>query len=370
MSKILFIGNTAWSMYNFRRVVFSRLISIGYSITIISPEDFVFQEKLRELGCNCLSLNISAKGINPLNDIKLASRIRVIIHKVKPDFCFFYTIKPNIYGSIVVGAMHIPHIAVTTGLGYIFLNTNIISFIAKRLYKFAFKNPLEVWFLNEDDKDSFLQANLLKERKAFVLKGEGVDLNHFSYSMERNTTVSFILIGRMLWDKGVKEYVEAAKELKRIYPNVKFKLLGFIGIDNPSAISKIQIEMWIKEGIVEYLGTTDDVRPFIEESSCVVLPSFYREGVPLSLLEGAAMGKPLIATNAIGCKETINDGITGFLCKPKDSKDLALAMKKIILMSHEERVFMGMAGRKKMENEFDVNLVVKQYLRTLNKYLT
>jgi glycosyltransferase involved in cell wall biosynthesis len=232
------------------------------------------------------------------------------------------------------------------------------------------KDHWKFGFLIEDNKTHFLQSNLVKQNKTFVLKGEGIDLTHFFYSIERDTTVSFILIARILWDKGIGEYVEAARGIKRTYPNVRFKLLGFIGVDNPSAISKEQIELWANDGFVEYLGATDNVRPFIENSSCIVLPSYYGEGIPVCLLEGAAMGRPLITTNSVGCKETVDDGISGFLCKPRDAKDLALAMEKIILMSSKERITMGMAGRKKMENEFDINLVVKQYLRTLNKYLT
>jgi ABC-type uncharacterized transport system fused permease/ATPase subunit len=145
---LLFIGNTAWGMYNFRRIVFSQLIYLGYSVIIVSPKDSFYQKKLQDLGCSCISLNMKAKGVNPFCDIKLMISLKIILQKTNPDFCFFYTIKPNIYGSIVAGAMHIPHIAITTGLGYIFLNTNILSFIAKKLYKFAFKRPLEIWFLN------------------------------------------------------------------------------------------------------------------------------------------------------------------------------------------------------------------------------
>jgi glycosyltransferase involved in cell wall biosynthesis len=172
-------------------------------------------------------------------------------------------------------------------------------------------------------------------------------------------------MARMLWDKGVGVFVDAARELKKEFPDVQFNLLGFIGVDNPSAISEKQINVWVEEGVVSYLGVTDDVRPFIANTSCVVLPS-YREGIPFSLLEGAAMAKPLISTDSVGCKETIDDKITGFLCEIKNVQSLQMAMQKIILMSKDDRHKMGLAGRKKIENEFDVKNTIKKYYQAIN----
>lgn len=363
--KYIFAGNTAWGMYNFRKPILQFLVNREDEVVVITPKDNTYQNQLTSIGCKCYTINIEAKGSNPIKDLKTMWQIRNILKKEKPDCCFFYTIKPNIYGSLAAASLSIPYIPITTGLGYIFLIDNWVSKIAKFLYRLAFRKAKQVWFLNQDDVDAFKRENLIEENKISILKGEGIDVNRFEVH-HNNKEISFLLIARMLWDKGVGEFVEAARMLKSKYPNVKFKLLGFLGVDNPSAISKEQMDKWIEEGIIEYLGTTKDVRPFIYDATCIVLPS-YREGISFSLMEGAAAAKPLIATNAIGCKDVIDDGITGFLCKIKDSKDLADKMEKMTLMLEKDRIRMGLRGREKMKNEFDIKMVIEKYIKTLDK---
>jgi glycosyltransferase involved in cell wall biosynthesis len=266
---------------------------------------------------------------------------------------------------MAAASLNIPYIPITTGLGYVFLVNNFISRIAKILYKIAFRRAKQVWFLNQDDVNAFKKEKLIDENKISILKGEGIDVNQFEVH-HTNKEISFLLVARMLWDKGVGEYVEAAKILKAKYPNTKFKLLGFLGVDNPSAISKEQMEEWIKEGNIEYLGTTNNVKPFLYDASCIVLPS-YREGISFSLLEGAASGKPLVTTNAIGCKDIVDNEVTGYLCQLKDPIDLAKQMEKIILMPEGERIKMGLKGREKIEKEFGLNLVINKYVEILNR---
>lgn len=364
--KLLFIGNTTWSMYNFRRFVFQHFIQQGHEVIILAPEDRTYQQLLADIGCKYYMLELEGKGHNPVKDIKTIFQIRAILKSEKPDCCFFYTIKPNIYGSFAATSLHIPYIPITTGLGYTFLTSNWIGKIAKILYKIAFKKASQVWFLNEDDAKAFISNKLIGKEKIHILKGEGINVHNFEIHNE-SEDLSFLLVARMLWDKGVGEFVEAATLLKRHYPNVKFQLLGFLGVDNPSAISKEQMEEWIKEGNIEYLGETKDVRPFLYKSSCIVLPS-YREGIPFSLMEGAAAGKPLIATNTTGCKDVIDNGITGLLCELKNAKSLAEAMEKIIKMPKEERLKMGMKGREKMQKEFDISNIIEQYNQAIKKY--
>lgn len=363
--KLLFIGNTTWSMYNFRRPIFQHFIEKGYDVVVVSPGDSVYQSLLQDLGCRCYDINIEAKGNNPVKDMSTLWQIRKILKKERPNCCFFYTIKPNIYGSMAASSLHIPYIPITTGLGYVFLTNNWVSRIAKSLYWVAFRNAEQVWFLNEDDVLSFKKERLVAENKISMLRGEGIDVSRFEIHNESNR-LSFLLVARMLWDKGVGEFVEAARILKNKYPYVVFNLLGFLGVDNPSAVSKDQMNAWVHEGIVNYLGVTKDVRPYIYDSSCVVLPS-YREGIPFSLMEGASAGKPLIATNAVGCKEVVDDGVTGYLCKTKDAEDLARCMEKMILMSKEERIQMGLKGRKKMECEFGIDRVVDKYVDIIDR---
>ena len=366
--KILFVGNTAWSMFNFRRNLFKRLLDLEYDVWVVAPYDKGYFDQLENLGCVCSSINLSAKGTNPIKDFLLYRSLVKIIKNISPDFCVFYTIKPNIYGSLAATKLKIPCIPVTTGLGYTFLKDNLVSKIAKLLYRIAFKKVVQVWFLNNDDKQSFVDAQLIQDKKTLVLKGEGLDVENFELKPFPQN-LSFLLMARMLKDKGVCEFVEAAKRLKGRYPFVSFNLLGFLGVDNPSAITSSQMREWCNTGVVSYLGSTSDVRPYIQDASCVVLPSYYREGIPFSLLEGAAMGRPLIATDVTGCKEVVDDGVNGFLCLPKNVDSLVSAMEKVIQMSPERRIEMGLAGRRKVEQEFNISFVVDEYINVLNKYL-
>lgn len=367
MKHILLAGNTAWSMYNFRAGLIRELINAGYVVTVVAPADDNFEKRIEQLGAKFVDITIEAKGTNPIADLKLTMRFWTVFKELKPDFIFFYTIKPNIYGSFAARVRKIPHIAITTGLGYTFLSNNIVAKIARSLYLLAFKGTKEVWFLNKDDYESFLSFKLIPKNKGSILRGEGINLQRFNASSVQPEKVTFLLMARMLWDKGVGEFVEASRVLKRKYPTSKFNLLGFIGVDNPSAISERQMTNWMKEGIVEYLGSTNDVVPYLKAASCIVLPS-YREGVPITLLEAAAMCKPLVTTDSVGCRDTIDDGVTGYLCSVKNVQSLVEAMEKIILMTPAQRQAMGEAGREKMKREFDEKLVVAHYLDVLSKY--
>lgn len=362
------MANTAWSVFNFRYGLLKRLLSDGYHISVVAPND-KFSGKLKDMGCDVIDLPMSAKGVNPFEDINLVRLLYRYYRRLKPDFIIHYTIKPNIYGSLAARMASIPSLAITTGLGYTFVNDNFIAKIARQLYKMAFRYPREVWFLNEDDRQAFLAYSLVSENKAKLLHGEGVDVSHFSpiSASSSNNHTTFLLIARMLWDKGIGEYIEAARVIKSKYPKTHFQLLGACDVPNPSLISREQISIWESEGIVEYLGTTDDVRTVIANVDCVVLPS-YREGIPRTMLEAAAMAKPLIVSDAPGCKDVVIHGKTGFLCKVKNSYSLAAVMELIINQSTQERVDMGMAGRNLVLHKFDERVVIEKYIDMLSKY--
>ena len=366
--KLAFVANTAWSMFNFRHGLLSRLIYDGYQLTIIAPRD-EFSDKLQKMGCAVVDLPMEAKGTNPLQELKLIYTLYRIYQQITPDFIIHYTIKPNVYGSFAAKIAGIPSLAITTGLGYTFVNDNFIAKIARQLYKMAFRYPKEVWFLNEDDRQAFLEYSLVRENIAKLLHGEGVNVSHFSPipSASDNNSTTFLLVARMLWDKGIGEYIEAARVIKSKYPKTHFQLLGACDVLNPSLISREQISIWESEGIVEYLGTTDDVRTVIANVDCVVLPS-YREGIPRTMLEAAAMAKPLIVSDAPGCKDVVINGKTGFLCKVKNRDSLAAAMELIINQSTQERVDMGVAGRNLVLQKFDEQVVIKKYIDMLSRY--
>ena len=366
MSKhIVFSGNNAWGMWNFRSILIKHFVDKGFRVTVTAPCDEMYFKKFEDIGCDTYDMPIDAKGINPLADLCLILNYKKMFKKLNPDLSITYTIKPNIYASIAAESLGIKYLPITTGLGYTFLAEGIVSRIARILYKYAFRKAEQVWFLNKDDIISFKEAKLVADEKIVQLYGEGVDTRHFSMSPLPTDELIFLLIGRMLKDKGVVEYVDAARMLKKQYSNVRFQLLGAVWPDNPAAITEEEIRTWEREGIVEYLGRTSDVRIYIEKAMCVVLPS-YREGVPCTLMEAASMARPLVATDVPGCHEVVVDGYNGFLCEAKKSEDLAAKMEKVILMSQEERVKMGANGRQLMIDKFDIKHVIAQYETTFN----
>ncbi|HGE6089877.1 TPA: glycosyltransferase family 4 protein [Vibrio cholerae] len=367
-NKLVLVANTAWSVFNFRHSLIKELLSSGVELYVIAPED-KFSAKLVDMGCQVLDLPMQAKGVNPIADLGLMLRLLRHYREIKPDFIIHYTIKPNIYGSLAAKLAGIPSLAITTGLGYTFVNQNVVSQVARQLYKFAFRYPKEVWFLNEDDRRAFLEHHLIEPDKAVLLHGEGVNLNHFvpTDKPQPDENIRFLLIARMLRDKGVCEFVEAARQIRQRYPNAIFQLLGDCGVPNPSVIGREEIALWEKEGIVEYLGTTDDVRPIIAQADCLVLPS-YREGIPRTMIESAAMAKPLIVSDAPGCRDVVLDGQTGYLCEVKNAKALAQRCEQFLTLSDSEKQAMGKAGRSFMEAKFDEKWVIKQYVATLKKY--
>ena len=236
------------------------------------------------------------------------------------------------------------------------------------LYKFSFQFSKKVFFINNDDKNEFISNNLVNEKKIIVIPGEGIDTEFFKFqNNDSNKNIfKFLLIARMLLDKGVVEYVEAAKILKNKYQNVEFGLLGYLDVANPKAITKEQMSIWENEQNIKYYGSTDDVKSFLIKSDCIVLPS-YREGISMTLMEAASMKKVLIATNVTGCRDLIDDTKNGFLCEVKNTQDLAYKMEMMLKLTEDERKAMGETGRSKMVNEFDEGIVVGKYLEALKQ---
>jgi glycosyltransferase involved in cell wall biosynthesis len=349
-------------MIKFRLGVMKALVKAGYDVIVIAPRD-KHSDIFSELGCHYIELKMDNKGSNIFNDLKLIYKLQKIYKRLKPDLIFHYTIKPNIYGTLAAKIAKKESIAVVTGLGYTFIHDNITAKIAKFLYKISLKYAKKVWFINVEDKNKFLLAELVEEEKMDFLPSEGINVEEFTpMKVARKENVfRFVLIARLLWDKGVGEYVKAAKELQKRYANLEFQLVGFIDAQNPKAITQRQVEDWVEKGYVNYLGPTDDVKPFLAEADCVVLPS-YREGVSMILMEAAAMQKPIIATNVPGCRDLVNNNVSGYLCRVQDYHDLMVKMEKMIHLSEKERHRMGKEARKFMVEEFNEKLVIKKYL--------
>jgi glycosyltransferase involved in cell wall biosynthesis len=369
--RITLVCNTAWAIYTYRQGLIRELASLGVEVIVLAPRDRTF-ELLTAMGCRCIELPVASKGTNPRDDLRTLWALFRHYRSIRPDIVFHYTIKPNIYGSIAAKLAGVNSVAVTTGLGYVFIQHSRAAQVAKMLYRFAFRFPREVWFLNRDDKSAFLDQNLLVHpERARLLHGEGIDLEQFVVTpLPDADHFNFVLIGRLLWDKGVGEYVEAARRLRKRYPQARFQLLGPVGVDNPSAITRAEVAAWEQEGVIEYLGEAHDVRPFIAAANCVVLPS-YREGVPRTLMEASAMGRPIVATDVPGCREVVAHGINGLLCEVRNANSLADRLAQMLDMDGEERRAMGERGRHKVMAEFDEQVVINQYkdlIRNLTGY--
>jgi len=363
--KIVIVSNTSWSIFNFRFQLAKDLKYFGYDVILIAPHDKYSHRLSSEFEYH--NINMNNKGTNPKEDIKTTIEFYKLYKGIKPDVVLHYTIKPNIYGTIACNILGIKTINNIAGLGTLFVNQNFVTQIAKCLYKYSQKKAGKIFFQNKDDFHMFTDENLVDITKCDILPGSGVDTNKFvpGKYIKKDDTFKFLLIGRMLWDKGIGEYVAASKIIKEKYQNVEFQLLGFLDVINNSAISNIQMQEWIGAGLVNYLGVSDNVSNEIEKADCIVLPSFYREGTPRTLLESASMAKPIITTNNVGCKDVVDDGINGYLCEIKNVKDLVEKMEMIINLSEEERNKMGQAGREKMINEFDEKIVINKYLETI-----
>lgn len=362
--KIFFTANVLWDIYIFRYGVIKALIDDGHEVVAIAPKDSRI-DFLKELGIKHIPIELSLRGVNPIKDFKLFLQLKKIYTKEKPDIVFHYTIKPNIYGTLAAKCAKVQSVAVLTGLGYSFVEGGVISKIAKILYKISLKYSKEVWVLNTDDKKRLIDENIVDEKKIFILPGEGVDTKKFTpISREQNKELIFLMVARAFYDKGVREYVEAAKIIKEKKYKVKFWFLGALGGSAANGIDEAKMSEYEKSDILEYLGHRKDVENVINSSDCVILPS-YREGISKVLMEAASMEKPIIATDVTGCKEIVENNRNGYLVNVKDPIDLSEKIEKFINLSNEERYEMGKSGRRKILNEFDEKIIIEIYRRKL-----
>lgn len=366
--RLLLTANTAWNILHFRRGLVQALREDGHQVTVLAPQDGT-EHELQEMGCRFRTLTMNSKGLNPLEDMRLVGRFRRFMAGMQPDAALSFTIKNNIYGALAAKRQGIPFIPNVTGLGTAFLSGGPLQTVAEQLYTRAFRQLPVVFFQNRDDRSLFLDRGLVTPSQARLLPGSGIDLDHFRAAEPpppRGSAPCFLMIGRLLRDKGVFEYVEAARQVKQRWPEARFRLLGAVGAANRTAIDRETVEAWHREGIVEYLGTADDVRPLIAEADCVVLPS-YREGAPRTLIEAAAMARPVIATDVPGCRAVVDDKVTGLLCAPRSAECLSQALLEFLDLPAARRVAMGQAGRRKMEQEFDQDLVIEAYRSALTQ---
>ncbi len=362
--RIVLSANSDWNIANFRLGLIRALRGAGYEPVVIAPQDPAADARMRELGVERFSVRIERSGANPFSDLQLFAHYRRLLKQLRPAAYLGFTIKPNIYGSLAAVSLGISAIPNVSGLGTAFIREGPLQQIVTRLYRMAFRRVPVVFFQNEEDRQLFLDRRIVRREQARVLPGSGVDLERFGPAPQSANPAIFLLIGRLLGDKGVREFVEAARLLGPELPNARFQLLGPIDEGNRTAISRSELDSWVTEGAIEYLGITDDVRPFIAAATAVVLPS-YREGLPRSLLEAAAMARPLVATDVPGCRDVVCDGVNGFLCTLGDPASLAGAMRKLAELQPEQRLAMGEAAQRGVRQRFSEEFVVHAYLEVL-----
>ena len=362
--KILFVSNTSSSMIKFRFGIIKKLISLGYDVFVIAPFD-QYSKEIKDIGCKYFDIKMGASGTNPFYDLLFFIKLLILYFKISPDLIFHYSIKPNIFGSISAKILNIKSISIIAGLGYVFLNDNFLTKVTRKLYKFSLQFATKVLFINKDDLEECINLCIINRDKTYLINGEGINTSFF-YPMTNTSEkeyFTFLMIARLLKDKGIYEYVEAAKIIMARYKQARFELLGPIYVQNPACISVDEIQKLHNDGVVFYYGEALDVRRYI----AIVLPS-YREGVSMTLMEAASMGKPIIATNVPGCKEVVEDGINGFTCEVQNPNDLARKMEIMINLSYEARSQMGKNGRIKMINEFDEAIIINEYLKIIKNF--
>lgn len=363
--RILVSVNAAWNVWNFRRPLVEALLAAGHEVTILAPTDDTVP-RLQDLGCRVRHLEMSVKGLNPVPNYALLRRFTRLFAELRPDVILSFTIKNNIFGALAAKSAGIPFVPNVTGLGTAFLSGGMLRRVAVALYRTAFRHLPVIFFQNADDRALFLELGLVSEKQTRLLPGSGIDLARFApapYPAEGTAPV-FLMIGRLLRDKGALEYVEAARRVTSERPEAHFQILGATEASNRTAIGRATVQGWEEDGVIEYLGTLEDVRPAIAAAHCVVLPS-YREGAPRTLIEAAAMARPVIATDVPGCRAVLDEGRTGFFCEVRSGESLAAACEKLLALPHAQRATMGQAGRAKMEAEFGQEIVVKAYRAAL-----
>lgn len=355
--RVLILSNHFITLYNFRKELIKKLIEEGHEVFIsvpMSSENNFFSN----LGCKIIETPVDRRGINPIKDLNLIVNYIKIMKRIQPDIIFSYTIKPNIYGSIASNITKYKQVSNITGTGATFLNRNFVSGVAKMLYKISLKRSHKVFFQNTGDKDYFVENDMVKENYS-MLPGSGVNLEQYKLNeLPLDNQVNFIFIGRVMELKGIDQYLESAKQIKEIFPNTNFYIAGFIEEDRYKAI----IDEYHSKGIVDYIGFQKDISSWIQRCHCTILPSYGGEGVPNVLLESAAMGRACIASKISGSQDVIDEGETGFLFEPGNTKELTKKIKKFIELDYKGKKKMGQAGRKKVEREFDRQLVIDAYL--------
>ena len=362
---VVLTSNTSWYLYNFRRSTILSLIEFGCRVICLAPLDDFSHRLEKELGADHVALPLEGKSTQVSTEFRSFSFLWKSMRRLKPDFVFNFTVKMNVYGGLVCAFLDIPFANNVSGLGTAFIHDSWLFRRVRQLYGLVNRRAEHLFFQNEEDLSVFRDAGMLGATPYTILPGSGVNLEYFAPSrLPAGATVTFLMIARLLGDKGVREYASSASMLRKQGVNARCLLLGELGVSNRTAITKQEVDIWQVEGFLDYLGETEDVRPYIRQADALVLPS-YREGMPRTVLEAAAMGRPAIVTDVAGCRHAIEPGVTGWLCEARNSESLAAQMRRFVEMEPAHRQAAGDAARQRMEAYFSEDVVVQAYLDCL-----
>ena len=367
--KIAIVANSGWYVYNFRRNLMRTLRAAGHEIFVLAGED-AYVDRLRAEGWDVMAMPFTGAGTNPLEEVKTVAALRSAAKRVRFDAMLSYTPKGNIYTAIATFGLPARLVPNVSGLGRAFVDNGALARLARLLYRFGMRRANCVFFQNSDDQSHFETVGIVRPAQSRLLPGSGVDLDHFKQIALPSTAGSaprFLMVARLLREKGVREFVDASLLVRAVYPDCKFALLGPPDATSGRGVPREHIDEWVERGLIDYLGVTDDVRQHVAASDCIVLPSYYREGVPRSLLEGAAMGRPLVTTDAPGCRDCVDVNVNGYLVPVRDTHALGQALIRIAGMSDAQRQAMGAASRSKVEREFSEQRVMSAYMDVIGQ---
>lgn len=376
MNKLLITANTSWFVYNFFRHTLADLAAAGYQITVVAPADD-YADKLVAAGFSFQALPISRDGGNVVNELISLRALAAIVRRCQPACILNFTPKLNIYGTTVAKRYGIPCINTVSGMGSLFSERGLKSFVGRRMVRLTHPRADHIVFQNQADQHAYVTGGYVREGSYSLVSGIGLNLAAFPYQAPSDPDcIKFVLVARLLKSKGIYEYIKAAEAVieraqqagrASVWPSLQFDLLGFFDTPNPQSISRAKLSQRLNNSPVRYLGQSDDVFECVKDHDCVVLPSYYKEGLPQCLLEAAAMGKPVITTNTPGCRDAVEHGVTGLLVTPRNVDELANAMIKMIEMPLAERQQMGLHAHQKAQNEFCHRKISGHYLQIIKR---
>lgn len=357
--RVLILANSDMGLYKFRKELLEELVK-SYNVYVSVPYG-EYISKIKRMGCKCSDCRLlDRRGMNPVKDFRLIAYYRNIIKKCKPDITLTYTIKPNVYGGMICALSDIPYVVNITGLGTALENGGTLQKITLLLYRFGLRKAQKVFFQNRGNQDFMIQYGLVKDNYD-LLPGSGINLSEYQYfDYPEEDTVEFAFVARVMKEKGIDQYLDAAKYIRRKYPKTIFHVCGSCEEDYSEELDRLAYK-----GVIQYHGIVDDMTEIYRRVSCVVHPTYYPEGMSNVLLEACACGRPIITTDRAGCREIVEDGVNGFVVKEKDSKDLIEKIEKFLELNIAKRRKMGEEGRKKTEKEFDRNIVLKKYMEEI-----